>query len=104
VSVGFRTPTPTPPAPEQELWRLAKNGHSVTSRARQVPFGLELRILVDDELWWSRVYRDGHGHWLGEESEKKRGEFAALGGGSECQGRSNSPSSPAASTCCSGTG
>jgi hypothetical protein len=31
-------------------------------RDGQAPLGTELRISVDGELYWSRLYRDGHGH------------------------------------------
>jgi hypothetical protein len=79
VSVGFSTPPPEPPPLEHALWRLTKGARVVEARARQVPFGIELRISVDRELVWSRVYRDGHGHLLGEESNTKEGEFKALG-------------------------
>jgi hypothetical protein len=80
VSVGFREPSPDPPAPDEHpLWALAKKGHQVRAATRMTPGGPELRIYVDDELWWSRVYRAGQGHWLGEEAEKKRGEFTERG-------------------------
>jgi hypothetical protein len=79
MSVGFTTPPPEPPSLEHALWQLVKRGRTVAAVARQVPFGTELRISVDGELYWSRLYRDGHGHLLGEESDKKQGEFAALG-------------------------
>jgi hypothetical protein len=79
VSVGFSTRPPDPPPIEHALWQLAKGSRTVAAVARQVPFGTELRISVDGELYWSRLYRDGHGHLLGEESEKKRGEFIERG-------------------------
>jgi hypothetical protein len=80
VSVGFRKASPEPPpAEEHPLWTLAKKGHQVRCTTRMTPGGPELRIYVAGELFWSRVYRDGQGDWLGEEAEKKRGEFEALG-------------------------
>ena len=58
---------------------LTKKGHQVRATTRMTPGGPELRITVAGELWWSRVYRGGDGHLLGEESTKKRDEFAARG-------------------------
>ena len=50
-----RPQPPTAPIAEHHLWTLSKAGHHVEARARTTVLGPELRILIDGELWWSRV-------------------------------------------------
>ena len=40
---------------EHPLWSLHKKGHAVEARRRMTPGGPELRIVIDGDLWWSRV-------------------------------------------------
>jgi hypothetical protein len=58
------------PSREHPLWRLTKGARATEACARQVPVGTELRISVDGELFWSRVYRDGDGQLLGEKADE----------------------------------
>ncbi len=50
-------PPPPPPPVEHLLWTLTKRTHQVEMRVRATPFGPELRIAIDGELWWSHMYR-----------------------------------------------
>jgi hypothetical protein len=53
-----RTSAPNPSYPEHFVWALEKAARRTEARTRAVPNGVELRIYVDGELWWSRVVRD----------------------------------------------
>lgn len=67
----------TPPVREERLWALVKGARRAEGAVRVTPRGLELRIGVDGELFWSRVY--GRGDDLVEAAEAKRLEFTEKG-------------------------
>ena len=62
-------------------WTARKGERTAESRARVLPgVGLELRILVDGELVWSRLVRlGGEVKLLGHLSERCREDFEKLG-------------------------
>jgi len=70
-------PEPAPPVREERLWALVKGARRAEGAVRVTPRGLELRIGVDGELFWSRVY--GRGDDLVEAAEVKRTEFEQRG-------------------------
>jgi hypothetical protein len=45
-----------PPAPEHLAWRLEKDSRVAEARVRIYPHGRELRILVNDTLFWSQLF------------------------------------------------
>jgi hypothetical protein len=49
----------TPPLVERTIWRVTKDTRHAEAHVPTVPHGHELRIVVGDELIWSRVYRSG---------------------------------------------
>jgi hypothetical protein len=67
-----------PPVREERLWALVKGARRAEATVRLTPAWPELRISVDGELFWSRVYR-GAGDDLVEASDAKRLEFVDLG-------------------------
>jgi hypothetical protein len=73
------TPPPAAPAADHFLWALEKPGHRVECRARHTPGGPELRIVIDRELWWSRLYRGAAPGELALGADTKRLEFEAKG-------------------------
>lgn len=73
-------PAPVLPAmPEHALWTLTKPGHTCAATVRATPWGPELRIAVDGELFWSHVYRDATEDVLTAAAEQKRVEFQSEG-------------------------
>jgi hypothetical protein len=67
-----------PPVREERLWALVKGARRAEATVRLTPAWPELRISVDGELFWSRVYR-GAGDDLVEAADAKRLEFVDLG-------------------------
>ena len=64
-----------PPKPadtiDRPLWTLQRGARRAQAIAREVPgVGLELRIDIDGELRWSKLYRGGVG--VGMEAAAKR--------------------------------
>lgn len=82
MSIGFK-PSPPPSATylEAVYWRLQKGQRIAEARVRTLPnVGLELRVLVDDALVWSRFYRTADDFkLLGYQSERCREDFLKLG-------------------------
>ena len=74
--MGPQAPKPAV-MPEHALWTLTKRDHRVEARARDTPGGLELRIVIDGELWWSRVCPTIA--VIQAEAETKHAEFLAKG-------------------------
>ena len=70
---------PYDPAPEHALWSLSKAGHRCDATAQMTETGLELRIAIDGELSWSRVYRVALAEDVAADAEEKRLEFEANG-------------------------
>ena len=80
MSIGFRPHSPLPPAREQVLWRVHKDGRTAEARVRFYSHGQELRVLVGDDPAWSRLYRQGEDlRELGHLSEGTRVLFEAKG-------------------------
>lgn len=67
------------PPPDQLAWRLVKGGRTAEAHIRQIGDRRELRISVDDELLWSRLYERAIDQNLDEDASTKLNEFAALG-------------------------
>jgi hypothetical protein len=65
------------PVREERLWALVKGPRRAEGVVRVTPLGLELRIGVDGELFWSRVYARGDD--LIEDAEAKRIDFTEKG-------------------------
>jgi hypothetical protein len=61
------------------LWQLTKGGHLAEARVRATPAGPELRLLIDDELWWSQVVRPATEDALTAAADLKREAFKAKG-------------------------
>lgn len=76
---ALRLVPPPPPPREHALWTLVKEGHRAEARIRETPFGPELRILIDGELWWSQAVRPPTVDAIESTAELKRLEFAAKG-------------------------
>lgn len=66
-------------APVHALWSLTKRTHRVDCGVRATPSGPEIRINLNGELWWSRVYRGATEETLTAEADRKRDEFIAKG-------------------------
>jgi hypothetical protein len=81
MSIAFHTPDPPPPVHEQVYRRVREDTRTAEARVREVPgVGLELRVLVDDQLVWSQIYRGEQAFkFLGHMSEKCREDFQRLG-------------------------
>ena len=77
---ALRLVPPPPPRPhEHRLWTLTKRDHLGECRVRATPFGPELCIYLDGELWWSHLYRRATEERLTAEADRKRDEFTAKG-------------------------
>lgn len=61
------------------MWTLEKRGHQVQARVRTSSLGLELRIMLDGELWWSQVVRPATDDALTAAAEQKLEAFEAKG-------------------------
>ena len=70
---------PSDQAPDHHIWSLIKGDHRCEATARMTETGLELRIAIDGELSWSRVYRVALAEDVAAEAEEKRLEFEANG-------------------------
>jgi hypothetical protein len=68
-----------PPAVEQTLWIVEKDGRRAELRVRQHPLGLELRMAVGDRSLWSEVYRPGLGRELGAVADEHKAAWVARG-------------------------
>jgi hypothetical protein len=56
MTIGFQPwPSPVPPV-EHLLWRLRKDGRVAEARVREMAHGHELRISVDNQLVWSKLF------------------------------------------------
>lgn len=64
---------------ERPAWTLLKGERRAVATIRRQVAGRELRITVDGELLWSRLYRAGQEQALEEEARAKRQDFEALG-------------------------
>jgi hypothetical protein len=65
---------------EQTLWKVHKDGRTAEARVRVYPHGLELRVLVGADPYFSRLYRQGEDlRALGHDSEGTRQLFEAKG-------------------------
>lgn len=78
---ALRLVPPPPPPVEHRLWTLAKATRQAEARVRATPFGPELRILVDGELWWSQLFQPATEDGMTAAAERKREEFEAKGWG-----------------------
>jgi hypothetical protein len=67
---------PAPTHPEYLLWALVKGARRVECRSRELPHGAELRVGVDGELYWSRVFTSVE--LLEEAAEYHRRAFESL--------------------------
>ncbi len=76
---ALRLVPPPPPPSEHGLWTLEKAGHQAEARVRATPFGPELRILIDGELWWSQMFQPPTEAGLHAAADRKRGEFTDKG-------------------------
>lgn len=76
---ALRLVPPSPPPVEHALWTLTKAAHQAEARVRSTPFGPELRILVDGELWWSQLFQPATEAGMRAAAERKREEFEAKG-------------------------
>lgn len=76
---ALRLVPPPPPPQEHTLWTLVKDEHRAEARVRTTAFGPELRILVDGELWWSKLVRPATPDAIEAVTELKRLEFVAKG-------------------------
>ena len=70
------TGPPTQP-PEYTLWTMAQEPRRLEARVRLGGLGLELRLLIDDELIWSQAF--GSSAALTREAEQKRLDFQGRG-------------------------
>ena len=52
------SPLPPPPPNERTLWVLRRGFRVTRAVVRLFPHGRELRLLVGEELAWSRLFRD----------------------------------------------
>ena len=65
-------PAPEPPNPvERPLWRLVKAQRTAVALIHEWPHGWELRIEVDGQLRWARLFRRDHDGLL-READKRR--------------------------------
>lgn len=76
---ALRLVPPPPPPSEHPLWTLTKAEHQAEARVRATPFGPELRILIDGELWWSQVFQPPTEDGMTAAADRKRDEFEAKG-------------------------
>lgn len=76
---ALRLVPPPPPPTEHTVWTLTKDARQAEARVRATPFGPELRILIDGELWWSQVVRPPDTSAVEAAAELKRLEFTAKG-------------------------
>lgn len=72
---------------EQPLWSRTKAGHRCAASVRATPWGPELRIAVDGELFWSRTYRHAAPHVFTAAVAAKEAEFEAEGWAAAGSGR-----------------
>ena len=69
-----------PAPPEHLVWRLEKDSRVAEARVRIYPHGRELRIVVNDVLFWSRLFRDHEdSRLLGSEASGCRQDFERRG-------------------------
>jgi hypothetical protein len=73
------TTSPADPPADQFLWALEKRDHRVECRVRATPGGAELRVVLDGELWWSRLFRGAPLSDLENAAEVKRIDFTLKG-------------------------
>lgn len=76
--VGRPRPEPPPPV-EHLLWFLEKRDHRVECRVRATEYGPDLRIVIDGELFWSRMFTRAALVEVQDAAEAKREEFETLG-------------------------
>lgn len=76
---ALRLVPPPPPPKEHTLWTLTKEQRRVDARVRSTPFGPELRILIDGELWWSQLFQPATAPGMADAADRKRAEFEAKG-------------------------
>lgn len=75
----MRLVPPPPPPREHGLWTLVKGEHRAEARVRATPYGPELRILIDGELWWSQLFQPATEAGMGDAADRKREELQAKG-------------------------
>ncbi len=80
-SPGSEPTGPPTQQPEYTLWTMAQEPRQLEARVRLGGLGLELRLLIDDELIWSQAF--GSSAALTREAEQKRLDFQARGWGEE---------------------
>ena len=81
VSPGSEPTGPPTHQPEYTLWTMAQEPRRLEARVRLGGLGLELRLLVDDELIWSQAF--GSSAALTRAAEQKRLDFKGRGWGED---------------------
>jgi hypothetical protein len=78
--MGFQHSDPIVPPSEALLWRVTKDTCNAQAVVRLLPHGRELRVTVNGDLMWSRLFRDDEdGHELGRMSDGCRVNFERVG-------------------------
>jgi hypothetical protein len=72
-------PRPDPTYPEATLWTLTKDVRTAQAMVRRVPYGKELRFLVDGKLYESQLFPADRDVLIHRRSDEKRREFLDLG-------------------------
>jgi hypothetical protein len=79
VSIGFRQNTPPPPPDAVVLWVCRKGKREARAVVRLMPHGRELRILVDGEMGWTRLYRNHEADHISQFAEGALAPFISIG-------------------------
>ena len=84
MSIAFTSPRSEPPHLEHVLWRVRKNARVAEARLRLMPHGHEFRVLVDGQLGFSRLFRDGTTPALGQSVTVAQAGTCAIGTAGTC--------------------